>query len=179
MLDDGRLTDGHGRTVDFTNTIIIMTSNVGTGMTARGTVGFTMGEDESAAGRASIENALKQTFRPEFLNRIDEIVVFDALTQEQVRNVVDLMIAEVEERLRERNIAITLTTAAKDWLAEKGYDPVYGARPMRRAVQRYIENPLSTRILSGELVEGDTVRVEVGPDELAFIKAGEPVAVAV
>ena len=179
VLDDGRLTDGHGRTVDFTNTIIIMTSNVGTGMTARGTVGFTMGEDESAAGRASIENSLKETFRPEFLNRIDEIVVFDALAQEQVRSVVDLLIAEVEERLSERSIGITLTTAARDWLADKGYDPVYGARPMRRAVQRYIENPLSTRILSGELVEGDTVNVDAGLGELDFRKAGEPAAVAV
>ncbi len=179
VLDDGRLTDGHGRTVDFTNTIIIMTSNVGTGMTARGNFGFTMGADESVAGRSSIESALKQTFRPEFLNRIDEIVVFDALTQDQVRSVVDLLIAEVEERLSERSIGITLTTAAKDWLAEKGYDPVYGARPMRRAVQRYIENPLSTRILSGELVEGDTTQVDLESDELTFSKAGEPVLVEV
>ena len=179
VLDDGRLTDGQGRTVDFTNTIIIMTSNVGTGMTPRGTVGFTMGGDESAAGRTSIENALKQTFRPEFLNRIDEIVVFDALTREQVRRVVDLTIAEVEERLKERSIGITLTTAARDWLAEKGYDPVYGARPMRRVVQRHIENPLSTGILSGELVEGDTVEVDVEADDLAFTKAGEPAMVAV
>ena len=179
VLDDGRLTDGHGRTVDFTNTIIIMTSNVGTGMTAKGAFGFTMGGDESAAGRMSIENALKQTFRPEFLNRIDEIVVFDALSQEQVRDVVDLVIAEVEERLSERSIGITLTTTARDWLAEKGYDPVYGARPMRRAVQRYIENPLSTRILSGDLGEGDTVQVDVEADELSFTKAGEPALVAV
>ena len=179
VLDDGRLTDGQGRTVDFTNTIIIMTSNVGTGMTARGTFGFTMGGDESAAGRSSIENALKQTFRPEFLNRIDEIVVFDALTREQVRSVVDLVIAEVEERLGERSIAITLTTDARDWLAEKGYDPVYGARPMRRAVQRYIENPLSTRILSGELAEGDTLEIDVEEDELSFTKAGEPALAAV
>ena len=148
-------------------------------MTPKGAVGFTMGGDESAAGRTSIENALKQTFRPEFLNRIDEIVVFDALTQEQVRDVVDLVIAEVEERLSERSIAITLTTAARDWLAEKGYDPVYGARPMRRAVQRYIENPLSTRILSGELGEGDTVQVDVEADDLNFTKAGEPAMVAV
>ena len=179
VLDDGRLTDGQGRTVDFTNTIIIMTSNVGTGMTPRGTVGFTMGGDESAAGRTSIESALKQTFRPEFLNRIDEVVVFDALTREQVHSVVDLTIAEVEERLKERSIGITLMTAAKDWLAEKGYDPVYGARPMRRAVQRYIENPLSTRILSGELVEGDTVEVDEGRDGLVFTKAGEPALAAV
>ncbi len=179
VLDDGRLTDGHGRTVDFTNTIIIMTSNVGTGMTAKGAVGFTVGADESAAARAPVENALKETFRPEFLNRIDEIVVFDALTRDQVRSVVDLLIAEVEERLSERSIGITLTTSAKDWLAEKGYDPVYGARPMRRAVQRYIENPLSTRILSGELVEGDTAQVDLESDELTFSKAGEPVLVAV
>jgi ATP-dependent Clp protease ATP-binding subunit ClpC len=179
VLDDGRLTDGHGRTVDFTNTIIIMTSNVGTGMTARGAVGFTVGADGSADGRAPVENALKETFRPEFLNRIDEIVVFDTLTRDQVRSVVDLLIAEVEERLSERSIGITLTTSAKDWLAEKGYDPVYGARPMRRAVQRYIENPLSTRILSGELVEGDTAQVDLESDELTFSKAGEPVLVEV
>ena len=179
VLDDGRLTDGHGRTVDFRNTIIIMTSNLGTGLTTRGTVGFTMDADESVGSRPAIENALKETFRPEFLNRIDEIVVFDALAQEQVRSVVDLLIAEVEERLSERSIAITLTTAARDWLAEKGYDPIYGARPMRRAVQRYIENPLSTRILSGELAEGDTVHVDAGLGELAFRKAGEPAALAV
>jgi len=179
VLDDGRLTDGQGRTVDFTNTIIIMTSNVGTGMTPRGTFGFTLGGDASAAGHTSIESALKQTFRPEFLNRIDEIVVFDALTREQVRSVVDLTIAEVEERLKERSIGITLTTEARDWLAEKGYDPVYGARPMRRAVQRYIENPLSTRLLSGELAEGDTVEVDVEVDELSFTKAGEMALAAV
>ncbi len=179
VLDDGRLTDGHGRTVDFTNTIIIMTSNVGTGMTPRGTFGFTMGSDESAASRTAIENALKQTFRPEFLNRIDEIVVFDALAREQIRSVVDLVVAEVEERLSERSIGIALTADARDWLAEKGYDPVYGARPMRRAVQRYIENPLSTRILSGELVEGDMVQVDVEGNELTFSKAGEPALVAV
>ena len=179
VLDDGRLTDGQGRTVDFTNTIIIMTSNVGTGMTPRGTFGFTMGSDESAASRTAIEDALKQTFRPEFLNRIDEIVVFDALAREQIRSVVDLVVAEVEERLSERSIGIALTTDSRDWLAEKGYDPVYGARPMRRAVQRYIENPLSTRILSGELVEGDTVEVDVEGDELSFSKAGEPALAAV
>ena len=182
ILEDGRLTDGHGRTVDFRNTLVIMTSNLGTGDAGRQMMGFRADGDsgrESERMRASIEEALKRTFRPELLNRIDEIVIFDALTREQILRIVDLLLAEVQRRLDERNIRIALTDEAKDWLSREGFDPVYGARPLRRAVQRYVENPLSSRILAGELADGDAVRLDAGPDGLTFEvreAAAEPVA---
>ena len=131
ILEDGRLTDGHGRTVDFRNTLVIMTSNPGTLEANRPAVGFRSSSDtdgESARARSSIEDALKRTFRPEFLNRIDEIIIFDALTDEQVRRIVDLIVGEVEERLQEHKVSISLTDGAKKWLAKEGYDPVFGAR---------------------------------------------------
>ena len=182
ILEDGRLTDGHGRTVDFRNTLVIMTSNLGTGDAGRQMMGFRADGDsrrETERMRTSIEEALKRTFRPELLNRIDEIVVFDPLNREQILRIVDLLLAEVQRRLDERNIRIALTDEAKDWLSREGFDPVYGARPLRRAVQRYVENPLSSRILTGELAEGDAVRLDAGPDGLTFEvmeAAAEPVA---
>ena len=171
ILEDGRLTDGHGRTVDFRNTLVIMTSNLGTGDAGRQMMGFRADGDsgrEAERMRASIEEALKRTFRPELLNRIDEIVVFDPLTREQILRIVDLLLAEVQRRLDERSIRIELSDEAKDWLSREGFDPVYGARPLRRAVQRYVENPLSSRILAGELAEGDAVRLNAGRDGLTF-----------
>ena len=171
ILEDGRLTDGHGRTVDFRNTLVIMTSNLGTGDAGRQMMGFRAdGVSGRDAGRirASVEEALKRTFRPELLNRIDEIVVFDPLTREQILRIVDLLLAEVQRRLDERSIRIELSDEAKDWLSREGFDPVYGARPLRRAVQRYVENPLSSRILAGELAEGDAVRLNAGRDGLTF-----------
>ena len=181
ILEDGRLTDGHGRTVDFRNTLIIMTSNLGTGEVGREQFGFlrdATSADDSARLRTSIEDALKKTFRPEFLNRGDEIIVFDSLTAEQLQRVVDLMVREVEARVAEHKVSISLTDAAKEWLAREGFDPVYGARPLRRTVQRYVENPLSKRMLSGEFSEGDDVLIDGGGDGLTFAKAEAPVATA-
>ena len=173
ILEDGRLTDGHGRTVDFRNTLVIMTSNLGTGEVGRQVMGFRR-DGQSIAEmdrlRASIEEALKKTFRPELLNRIDEIVVFEPLTQEQIKEIVDLLMAEVQRRLDERDIRIETTESAREWLSREGFDPVYGARPLRRAVQRYVENPLSNKILAGEFVSGDVIRVEEAGGTLAFTR---------
>ncbi len=179
ILEDGRLTDGHGRTVDFRNTLVIMTSNLGTAQLGRPTAGFVRDEGATPRLRASIEDALRKAFRPEFLNRIDDIVVFDPLTQEQILEIVDLMLADVAARLAERGVGIELTEGARRWLAGKGYDPVYGARPLRRAVQRYVENPLAMKVISGEFAEGDTVVVEVDGDGLGFREQRERVAVPV
>ena len=171
ILDDGRLTDSHGRTVDFRNTLIIMTSNLGTEAGSKEPVGFHTGtSNESVRVRSSIEDALKSTFRPEFLNRIDEINIFEALTEDQIHKILDLLVREVESRLDDRNVTISLTDAAKAWLAEKGYDPVYGARPLRRAVQRYVENPLSTKILNSEFENGDSIIVDEIDGGLSFAK---------
>ena len=180
ILEDGRLTDGHGRTVDFRNTLIIMTSNLGTTESDRQPVGFLQdaaSRDQSARLRSSIEEALKRTFRPEFLNRIDEIIIFDALTEAQIQQIVDLMVREVEERLATHDVTISLTAGASEWLAHEGYDPVYGARPLRRTVQRFVENPLSTKILAGECSEGDRILVDADESGLTFDKQAAVVTV--
>jgi ATP-dependent Clp protease ATP-binding subunit ClpC len=169
LLEDGRLTDGHGRTVDFKNTVVIMTSNLGTKEFQRGGIGFSRkeGSDEQKM-RTVIESALKETFRPELLNRIDDVIIFHPLTEEHLKSIVDLLIHEVERRLAERNIKLEVNEEAKAWLAQKGYDPVYGARPLRRAIQRYVENPISTKILQGEFKEGDTIAISLQEDNLSF-----------
>ena len=185
ILEDGRLTDGQGHTVDFRNTLVIMTSNLGTGSETREAVGFLRDpgrEDDSARRRATIDEALKRVFRPEFLNRIDETIVFDQLTEEETRQIVEIIVAEVSARLAEHGVAIDLTDAARDWLASEGFDRVYGARPLRRVVQRSIENPLSRLILGGEFVVGDHILADVGDGEaLSFnkVEASEPMLVAV
>ena len=166
LLEDGRLTDGHGNVVDFCNTVIIMTSNLGTGDIGRNSsIGFRRGEADyeaqRARARAAVEDALKRTFRPEFLNRLDETIIFDALTRDDLHSIVELMVAAVQSRLQEHAITLQLSEAARDWLVKEGYDPVYGARPLRRVVQRYVENPLANRILTGECAHGDTVHVDV------------------
>lgn len=178
ILEDGRLTDGHGRTVDFRNTLVIMTSNLGTSEASRRSVGFsTRGQmkDEIKILRASVDDALRRTFRPEFLNRLDDTIVFEPLTLEQIRRIVELMLDEVEERLNEHGVCIRLTDAAKDWLADTGFDRTYGARPMRRAIQQHIDNPLSRHIIAGEFITGDEVRVDVGEDGLVFERVGAKV----
>ena len=169
LLEDGRLTDGHGRTVDFKNTVVIMTSNLGTEEFQRGGLGFTR-KDEADEQRlkAAIESALKRTFRPELLNRIDDVIIFHPLTEDHLKSVVNLLIREVERRLAERNIKLEISDEAKAWLVQKGYDPVYGARPLRRAIQRYVENPISAKILQGEFKEGDTIVITVKGDNLNF-----------
>jgi len=175
ILDDGRLTDGHGRTVDFKNTVIIMTSNVGAELIRRQmSLGFASAKETKAEKldydtmKERVLGEMKKTFRPEFINRIDDIIVFHQLNAEQLRQIVDLLVKDLQERLADRKLAIELTDKAKSWLAREGYDPVYGARPLRRAIERYVENPLSAKILSGELKEGDTVRVDAGKDGLTF-----------
>ena len=152
MLDDGRLTDGHGRTVDFRNTVVIMTSNI-----------------------RSVEE-LRERFRPEFLNRIDEVVVFEALSREQLSEIVELQLARLRERLADRRIELDVSDAAKDVLAEEGWDPAYGARPLKRAIQRLLENPLALRLLEGDVAEGDTVRVDADDGELVFERAATSAA---
>ncbi|HEY6075375.1 MAG TPA: AAA family ATPase, partial [Gaiella sp.] len=149
LLDDGRLTDGHGRTVDFRNTVVIMTSNIRTA------------ED------------LTDRFRPEFLNRIDEIVVFEPLTREQLGSIVEMQLARLNERLAERGLALELTDGARELIAETGWDPAYGARPLKRAIQRLLENPLALRLLEGEFGEGDTIRAYSELGEIRFAGAGE------
>ena len=171
VLEDGRLTDGHGRTVDFRNTLVIMTSNLSMTAVDKEPVGFLRSADEVDASvklRASIEDALKRTFRPEFLNRIDDIIVFDELTRDQTHEIVDLMIDEVASRLREHGVTIELTEAARAWLASEGFDRVYGARPLRRAIQRHVENALSKRMLSREFKLGSHVIVDAGDEGLTF-----------
>ena len=181
ILEDGRLTDGQGRTVDFRNTLIIMTSNLGTGEMGREPMGFVREDGaggSSARLRSSIEDALKRAFRPEFLNRIDEIVVFDPLSREQIKSIVDIEMREVRERLEAHGATIELTESAREWLAREGFDPVYGARPLRRTIQRHVENPLSKRILAGDLTQGERVVVAGGADGLTFTTASTAAAFA-
>jgi len=175
ILDDGRLTDGQGRTVDFRNTIIIMTSNLGTSSEAKGRFGFVTSRAQDDGQREQrqeqVEKALREAFRPEFLNRIDEIIVFEPLTEKELTFIVDLMLEEVRKRLSDRKVEFEVTDGAKAELVKQGYDRVYGARPLRRTVQRKIENPLAKRILAGDFDDGDTVRVDWTGEEFSFHKA--------
>ena len=175
ILEDGCLTDGHGRTVDFRNTVIIMTSNLGTADFTRQPTGFRtdgrgQGVDEQRL-QDSVNEALKRAFRPEFLNRIDETIIFHPLTQEEIIQVVGLMVGDVQDRLAERGISFELTPAASQWLAREGFDQVFGARPLRRAVQRHLENPMSKGILAGDFPEGAHVLVDAGDSGLVLTKA--------
>ena len=178
VLDDGRMTDGHGRTVDFKNTVIIMTSNAGVELIKReSAIGFSTKKDLAKAQKSNYEEMkekvmieVKKTFRPEFLNRLDEIIVFHELNEEQLRQVVDLLAKDLQKRLAERKLSVEITEKAKSWLAKEGYDPVYGARPLRRALEKYVENPLAVKVLGGEFKEGDTIVVDTGDDGLIFTK---------
>jgi ATP-dependent Clp protease ATP-binding subunit ClpC len=180
ILDDGRLTDGQGRVVNFRNTVLIMTSNLGTEyINKSGALGFlqSSADQEERESHDKIEKALKSTFRPEFLNRIDEIITFSSLSKEQMQEIVDLQMEEIQERLDEHDISVELTPAAREWLANEGYDPAFGARPLRRALQKHIESPLSVSLLSGEFKSGDKVIVDVDEEteKLFFSSLGEPV----
>ena len=170
ILEDGRLTDGQGRTVDFNNTVIIMTSNLGTEFARKGgALGFVQATDEQAiADHQKIEKAMREAFRPEFLNRIDEIIIFEPLTLAQVERIADLQMQEIASRLAESGIAIHLTEPARQWVAQKGFDPQFGARPLRRALQRYVENELSTMVLRGGLRDGDLVVIDEVDNRLVF-----------
>ncbi len=173
ILDDGRLTDGQGRTVDFKNTIVIMTSNIGSHRILDASAD--MGGAEHAIMRATVLDELRQHFRPEFLNRIDEIVVFHKLSEEQLKEIVEIQLDRVRARLRDRRITLEITDDAKTHLVRSGYDPSYGARPLKRAIQREVETPLGRKILAGEVRDGDVVRIGFEPDrgELTF-KVVEP-----
>jgi len=168
ILDDGRLTDGQGRVVNFRNTVLIMTSNLGTEFVRKaGSLGFLQpgdnGEDREA--HKKIEKALKDTFRPEFLNRIDEIITFSQLSVADMQEIVELQMKEIRERVSDQGLEITLSENTKEWLAEQGYDPAFGARPLKRALQKFVESPLSIKILQGEFQSGDVVSVEVNEEE--------------
>ena len=174
ILDDGRLTDGQGRVVDFRNCVLIMTSNLGTEYVRRsGSLGFlqSRGDADERQEHEKIEKALRGTFRPEFLNRIDEIITFSPLSVEDMAEIVDLQMKEVKERLSESGLSVELTEAARKWLSEEGFDPAFGARPLRRALQKHIESPLSVRLLSGEFKRGGTILVDVEDDKLVFRSA--------
>jgi ATP-dependent Clp protease ATP-binding subunit ClpB len=168
ILDDGRLTDGQGRTVDFRNTIVIMTSNIGSHRILD--YSGEAGSAEFSAMRATVLDELRQAFRPEFLNRIDEIVVFHALTEEQLKQIIEIQLDRVRQRLVDRRITLEITDAAKAHLVRVGHEPAYGARPLKRAIQREVETPLARKIIAGEVHDGDTVRVSFDPEraELSF-----------
>ncbi|MCU1294730.1 MAG: ATPase domain protein, partial [Bryobacterales bacterium] len=168
VLDDGRLTDGQGRTVDFKNVIVVMTSNIGSHriLEYRGT----FDGDGYRRMKEAVLSELRQAFRPEFLNRLDEIIVFHSLSEEQLKKIVDIQLAGLRARLQERHIALELTDAARTLLVREGYDPNYGARPLKRAIQREVETPLAKKILSGEVRGGQTIFVDQDGDkpELRF-----------
>ena len=164
LLDDGRLTDGKGRTVDFKNAVVIMTSNLGSQFIAEHTGDLTEGV------RRQVAEALRQHFRPEFLNRIDEIIFFHALGMEHMKSIVDIQVRGLLKRLEDRKIHVELSTAAKDAIVAEGYDPMYGARPLKRTIQRRVLDPLAMRVLEGEFREGDQVVVDVEDNGLSFVK---------
>ncbi|HSG66977.1 MAG TPA: AAA family ATPase, partial [Gammaproteobacteria bacterium] len=157
VLDDGRLTDGHGRTVDFRNTVVVMTSNLGSQR-----IQELAGEENYAEMKTAVMEIVTQQFRPEFVNRIDDVVVFHPLDAAHLRKIVDIQLGYLYARLAERDMSLSLDEAARDKLAAAGFDPVYGARPLKRAIQQQLENPLAQRILAGDFGPGDVIRVTVG-----------------
>jgi ATP-dependent Clp protease ATP-binding subunit ClpC len=175
ILDDGRLTDGQGRVVDFRNTVLIMTSNLGTEFVTRsGTLGFHKSDLESTREEEEkIERALKDTFRPEFLNRIDEVIIFSQLSPADMEQIVDLQMQQVRGRLADHGLKVEITPAARAWLAQEGYDPAFGARPLKRALQKHVESPLSVQILQGTISEGDQILVDYVEDEGVVFRRAE------
>ncbi len=169
VMDDGRLTDGHGRTVNFKNTVIVMTSNAGAEVIKRESqLGFATRRETATTQNQRYEDMkkkvtekVKERFLPEFLNRLDDIIVFHELSEEQLKSIVDLMLKDLQKRLSEHKVSVELTEKAKAWLAREGYDPVYGARPLRRVIERSIENPLSSQLLRGELKDGDVIKIDI------------------
>jgi ATP-dependent Clp protease ATP-binding subunit ClpC len=169
ILEDGRLTDAQGRTVDFRNAIVIMTSNVGASEIAKNTgIGFTVGDETGVTYedmKVRIMGELKKVFRPEFLNRIDEVIVFHKLTKEEITEIVELLLKRIRESLAERELSLNLSGEAADFLVEKGWDPAMGARPLRRAIQRYIEDPLADEVLAQSMPAGSTIEVGKAPED--------------
>jgi ATP-dependent Clp protease ATP-binding subunit ClpB len=170
VLDDGRLSDNQGHTVDFTNTLIIMTSNLGSQAIQR----ITEEGGDEADMREAVNAALQGRFLPEFLNRIDETIIFHPLRRNQIRRIVDLQVRRLQQRLQQREIGLEVSDAARDQLAEEGYDPVYGARPLKRVIQQQLENPLSTELLKGDYREGDTILIDAHEDGFTFENKGAP-----
>ena len=172
ILDDGRMTDGQGKVVDFRNTILIMTSNLGTEYVSKsGAIGFLKGaaSDEDREADAKISKALKDAFRPEFLNRIDEIITFSPLSVTEMEEIVDLQMSEIQGRLSDFGISASLTAAARTWLAKEGYDKAFGARPLKRALQKFVESPLSMKLLKGDFDGGGSILVDVDAEENKLI----------
>ena len=170
VLDDGRLTDGQGRTVDFRNTLLILTSNLG----AEFLVNLQEGQDVDVV-RDEVMGVVRANFRPEFLNRLDETILFHRLRRAQMAQIVDIQLERLRALLDERKITLDLDDDARAWIAEKGYDPAYGARPLKRVIQKQVQDPLADKILSGEIADGANVRVSSGTDRLLFLPdGGEP-----
>jgi ATP-dependent Clp protease ATP-binding subunit ClpB len=163
VLDDGRITDGQGRTVDFRNTVIILTSNIGSQ--------FILHEENAEQREAKVTEALRGHFRPEFLNRIDEIIIFDRLQREEITTIVDLQLDRVRKRLAKQGLGLSLTKEAKDWIGNHGYDPVYGARPLKRAIQNLLLDSLSLDVLEGKYVDGDVIEADASDGKIVFQKA--------
>ncbi len=164
MLDDGRITDSQGRTVDFKNTVIILTSNLGSRYLIEGVSGDTIPESV----RESVMTEVRRAFRPEFLNRIDETVLFKPLTLDEITRIVDLLVADLNKRLAERRVTVEFDKKAREWAAEKGYDPVFGARPLKRFLQRHVETKLARALVAGEVADGSTVKFTVKGEELVM-----------
>jgi ATP-dependent Clp protease ATP-binding subunit ClpB len=160
VLDDGRITDGQGRTVDFRNTVIILTSNIGSQ--------FILHEENAEQREAKVTEALRGHFRPEFLNRIDEIIIFDRLLRDEITTIVDLQLDRVRKRLAKQGLALALTEKAKEFLGNQGYDPVYGARPLKRAIQHLVLDPLSLDVLDGRFTDGDVIQADVEHGRIVF-----------
>ncbi|MFN3283893.1 MAG: AAA family ATPase, partial [Pseudothermotoga sp.] len=175
IMDDGRLTDSQGREVDFKNTIVVMTSNIGGTLInkSKKTMGFVSSEDaqkDYQEMKNLVLEEVKKTFRPEFLNRVDEIIVFHSLTREHIEKIIDILVSDVQERLVSKGITLKLTKEAKQFLIEKGYDPIFGARPLKRAIQQYLEDPLAEEILRGKFNPMDTVICKADENGLKFLK---------
>jgi len=166
VLDDGRITDSQGRTIDFKNTIIIMTSNLGSRFLIEGVTGDVIPESV----RESVFSELRKAFRPEFLNRIDETILFKPLTLEEITRIVDLLLMDLNKRLSDKRVTVVLDKKAREWAAEKGYDPVFGARPLKRFLQRQIETRLAHALIAGEVGEGSTVTFKVKGDDLVMVR---------
>jgi ATP-dependent Clp protease ATP-binding subunit ClpB len=168
VMDDGRLTDGLGRTVDFRNAILVMTSNVGSHLMSEAAGRGTQTEAEAKAVRERVLEALRGSFRPEFLNRVDDVVVFNSLTREDMERIVDIQLERVKARLADRRIELSLNARARAWLANEGFDPVYGARPLKRVIEKRLLNPLAESLLTGTFADGARIEVGVGKDGLTF-----------
>jgi ATP-dependent Clp protease ATP-binding subunit ClpB len=162
VLDDGRITDGQGRTVDFRNTVIILTSNIGSQ--------YILNEENSEQREAKVLEALRGHFRPEFLNRIDETIIFDRLDRSEITRIVDIQLGRLRQRLAKQGLAIALSSEAKEFLGNQGYDPTYGARPLKRAIQHHLLDPLSIQVLDGHFIDGDVIEVGVKDGALTFVK---------